>query len=443
MYLRDFVKELDEQGKLVHIEREVDTHLEAATILAKLEGHVVKFEKIKGHDLQVIGGTGSSRDLIAASMHITKPELLFKQSDATKNPTPVETVENAPCQEKVITDVDLEKLPLLHHFEKDGGPYLSSGLFIANHPEHGLNASTHRAMYFGEKNKLVVRICHRDLLLYLKREGELDVAMALGVHPATTLAGATRITPDTNELEIANTLNPIQVTKCVDKDLVVPAGCEIVFEGKITTEERHREGPFVDITGTYDMPERQEPIFTVEKITMRNDAFYHALLPGMGEHRLMMGMPREPTIYNEVNKVCECVNARLSPGGCGWLHGYVQIKKKNADDGKKAIEAAFKGHPSMKHVWIVDDDIDFYDMDQIEWAVATRSQAGNDVVIIESAGSSVDPSSEFQEGTDRKKGWKLGWDATVPSDKPHNEFEAPVLPDLKLEDYVDVKKVRK
>ena len=161
MYLRDFVEELDKQERLIHIEKEVDTYLEAATLLAKLEGHAVKFEKLKGYDVPVVGGTGSSRDLIARSMHVTKAESLFKMSDAIKNPKPIEIVEDAPCQEVVVNNVDLNKLPLLHHFKFDGGPSTSSGVFVADHPEHGINASTHRAMYYGEKNKLVVRLCQR------------------------------------------------------------------------------------------------------------------------------------------------------------------------------------------------------------------------------------------------------------------------------------------
>ncbi len=437
MNLREFVQELEGKGELKIVETEVDPYLEVAAVMAALEGNAVRFENVKGHSMKIVGGTGSSRDLLAKSMHITKKELLFKMADAMKSPKPVETIENAPCQEIVEKDVDLTKYPVLTHFKPDGGPYIASGVVIANDPEYGINVSPHRCMYYGVKNEFVMRICHRDLLMYLDRAGgELDVSMAIGVHPATILAAATRITPNTNELEVANALNPITVTKCVTNDLVVPSECEVVLEGKITTKRTHREGPFGDITGTYDMPERMEPVFTVNTITRRKDAFWHVLMPGMNEHRLMMGMPREPTIYNAVNEVCECVNARLTPGGCGWLHGIVQIKKKNADDGKKAIDAAFKGHPSMKHVIIIDDDIDFYSQDEIEWAIATRTQAGIDVKMFEGNGSSVDPSSDFQEGTDRKKTWKVGVDATMPSDKPKEEFEPVRTIKISIDDYI-------
>ena len=112
-----------------------------------------------------------------------------------------------------------------------------------------------------------------------------------------------------------------------------------------------------------------------------------------------MGMPKEPTIFNEVNKVCECKDVYITPGGCSWLHAVVQIKKKNHDDGKKAISAAFEGHKSLKHCVIVDDDIDIYNPHDVEWAIATRFQADKNVVILPNQpGSSLDPSGDLTEG---------------------------------------------
>ena len=153
-----------------------------------------------------------------------------------------------------------------------------------------------------------------------------------------------------------------------------------------------------------------------------------------------MGMPREPTIFNEVNKVCECKNVILTPGGCGWLNAIVQIKKKNPDDGRKAIPAAFKGHSSLKHVLVIDEDIDIYDRDQLEWAIATRFQADKDAIIEEYLkGSSVDPSGTPIPGSDRQKTTRVGLDATIPSDREVREFMRPQIPNegkINLKDYV-------
>ncbi len=443
MSFREFAEQLEKSGDLVVVDREVDTTYEIAAILKHAEGRAVKFTNVKGHDMPVIGGLGSSRELIAKSLGIEQKELVFKIADALENPKKAGVIENAPCQEVVIKgdDVDLKKLPILTHYEKDGGPYISSGIVVSKSGKYGRNMATHRMMLYGPKNKLVVRLCARNTLAYLNDSpnGEMDAAIVIGVHPAVQLASATMPKIEVDEMSIANVLKETPTVKCITKDIEVPADAEIVLEGKISSKERVGEGPFVDITGTYDFPERQEPVFTVEAITMRKDAIYHALLPGMSEHRLYMGMPREPTIFNEVSKVCECKNLSLTSGGCGWLYVIVQITKKNPDDGKKAIEAAFKGHSSLKHVLVVDDDIDIFNNDEVEWALSTRFQARKDLYTWEAPGSSVDPSGEPMEGSDRQKTTRMGLDATIPDGKDKKHFVRPEIPNedrIKLEDYL-------
>ncbi len=110
-------------------------------------------------------------------------------------------------------------------------------------------------------------------------------------------------------------------------DLLVPAEAEFVLEGTVYLDRRHAEGPFVDLTETYDVI-RQEPVFEVKAITHRQDAIWQALLPGALEHKLLMGMPREPTIFKEVNQVVNCLDVNVNPGGCSWLHAIVQIDKQ-------------------------------------------------------------------------------------------------------------------
>ena len=133
-----------------------------------------------------------------------------------------------------------------------------------------------------------------------------------------------------------------------------------------------------------------------------------------------MGMPKEPTIFIEVNKVAKCTGVNITPGGCSWLHAVVQIKKKNEDEGKKAIEACFEGHKSLKHCVIVDDDINIYSPDEVEWAIATRAQADKDVIIKENQkGSSLDPSAD----PNTRHTAKAGIDATKPLVAHGKNFE--------------------
>jgi 2,5-furandicarboxylate decarboxylase 1 len=179
------------------------------------------------------------------------------------------------------------------------------------------------------------------------------------------------------------------------------------------------EGPFIDLTETYDIVRKQQ-VMKITKIHHRKDPIFHALLPGALEHKILMGMPREPTIFNEVGKVCDCVGVNITPGGCSWLHAVVAIKKKSEDDGKKAIDAAFRGHKSLKHVVIVDQDIDIYDPASVEWAIATRVQADKSLVIkTNEKGSSLDPSADPHTYATTK----MGVDATKPLVAHGKNFE--------------------
>ncbi len=200
------------------------------------------------------------------------------------------------------------------------------------------------------------------------------------------------------------------------------------------TGEMHDEGPFVDLTETPDII-RKQPVARIKRIFIRDDSVFHALLPSGPEHKVLMGMPREPTIFNSVNKVVECHDVFMSHGGGSWLHGSVSIKKKNEDDGRKAIEAAFDGHTSMKHVWIVNDDIDVTNPQAVEWAMATRFQADRDLVIKTGVkGSSLDPSAD----PETRETVKVGFDCTMPLDRERSDFSK-TKPGMQvnLEEYLD------
>jgi len=264
------------------------------------------------------------------------------------------------------------------------------------------------------KNHFAVRIVEdRGTDTALKKAGgELDIAICIGNSTAVLLAAATSLPKGVDELGMANALEKTELVKCKTVNLEVPKECEIVLEGRIT-KEKTSEGPFLDLTGTADKI-RQQPIIEIKCITHREKPIYQTILAGRNEHKFLMGMPKEPTIFNEVNKVCECKDVYITPGGCSWLHAVVQIKKKNPDDGKKAIAATFEGHKSLKHCVIVDDDINIYDPHDVEWAIATRFQADKNAVILsKQPGSSLDPSGDLSEGKKATTA-KAGLDATVP-----------------------------
>ncbi len=430
MTLRSHIEQLQKSGELTKITKPVSTEYEIAGIINALGEKPVYFENVKESTYPVVAGLVSSKDLICRSLGITREQLLPKLLNAIEHPVAPQVVSKAACQEVVEKDVDLTKLPIMHYTEKDGGKYIASAVSIVKDPQTGArNMCFHRLM-LKDKNHFVARIVeHRGTDTALaKAGGELEIAICLGNSTAVLLAAATSLPTGVDELAMANALEKTDLVKCKTVDLEVPADAEFVFEGKIT-KEKVTEGPFLDLTGIVDRS-RQQPIVEIKCITHRQKPIYQTILAGKNEHKFLMGMPKEPTIFKEVSKVCQCKDVYITPGGCSWLHAVVQIKKVNADDGKKAIDAAFKGHGSLKHCVIVDEDINIYDPNDVEWAIATRFQADKcSVILSNQPGSSLDPSGDLSEGKKATTA-KAGLDATAPLATTGKGF--------KKEDYVKV-----
>ncbi|MFH1237183.1 MAG: UbiD family decarboxylase [Candidatus Aenigmatarchaeota archaeon] len=424
MNMREFVDLLDKKGLLVKVKKPVDTKYEISTIVKMLAGKPVLFEHVKGHDMPVVSNVCSTRDLVCLGLDIDKKDLIAKLTHAIENPAePTKKVSH----EYHELECDLSKLPILTYYPKDGGPYIASGIAVAKDAEHGVNASYHRAMILG-KDRMVLRILERHLNEYKKR-GLKEFAFCIG-NPTTVLIGAA-ISAELgkNELAIANALNETNVIEL--NGHVVPES-EIVMICEFTGDVAD-EGPFLDLTETFDIV-RKQSVVRVKKIYAKKNAIFHALLPGDLEHKILMGMPREPTIFREVAKVCDCRDVYITPGGCSWLHGAVKIHKKHEDDGRKAIEAAFKGHASMKHVFVVDDDINIEEPKEIEWALATRFQGDKNMVVkTKEKGSSLDPSSDMAT----RETTKVGFDLTKPLVSKGKDFSRPELPmKINLDDYL-------
>ncbi len=432
MGFREYLKKIDEDGHLRKVDVEVSKKLEISGILKEIEPTPVMFNNVKESEFRVVGNMICTKNVIASYFGVSPADLIPMLSKAISEYSEPEVISKAPCQEVIESSVDLDKLPILLHCEKDGGNYISSAVVITRDPDYGQNMDFHRAMQFS-KDKFSTRIVRgRHFHTFLEKNGELEVAFCIGNTPSILIAGATSVDIGVDELYIANALEPINIVKANSVDLLIPAEAEFVLEGRVYLEEKHSEGPFVDLTETYDIV-REEPVFEVKKITHRKDAIWQALLPGALEHKILMGMPREPTIFNEVIKAgVKCLDENVTPGGCSWLHAIVQIDKKSEEDGKMAIESAFTGHTSCKHVFIVDKDINIYDPLSVEWAMATRFQGDVRMVIKDKEpGSSLDPSAE--PGT--KMTTKIGFDLTKPLVAKGKSFDIAEFPKVDINKY--------
>jgi 2,5-furandicarboxylate decarboxylase 1 len=435
MSLRDFLQQLDSQGKLTHITEPISKTCEIAGVLKKLEPRPVLFENVLESKFRVAGNLLCGKGPFADYFRIQPQDIIATLSRAIDHHHPpshfglgTQGSVVAPCQEIVNLHPDLDELPILFHCEGDGGNYISSGVFLARHPIHGLNADFHRAMQFS-KNEMAIRVVKgRHFDVFLQEQKTLDVAVCIGLPPNILASAATSVALGIDELEIANVLEPFSVVRAKTVDILVPADTEFVLEGTVYLDRRHSEGPFVDLTETQDIV-RHEPVFVVKAITHRRDPIWHALLPGALEHKLLMGMPREPTIFQSVNRVVKCLDVHVNPGGCSWLHAIIQVDKRHEEDGKKAIQAAFAGHHSCKHVFVVDKDIDIYNPLEVEWAMATRFQGDAALVIMDRApGSSLDPSSE----PETHNTCRVGFDLTKPLEAKGKQFGKAPFPQVDL-----------
>jgi UbiD family decarboxylase len=403
---------LSSSEDVLTVERPVSLEYEVTRLLLDHPSTPIRFTNLNGRE--AVGNLFATRDRIATGLGIKRGDLLAKMLLASSRPRPPVEIEGPGWMTSVKEGFDLTTLPIPRFYPEDGGRYVTAGVIIAE-SEGKRNVSFHRLMLLDER-RFAIRLVPRHLYTMYKQalaEGhDLPIAICIGVCPSVLLAAATSTAYDQDELHIASALRyectgkPLEVAK-TKNGLLVPAHAEIVLEGRIG-KETAEEGPFVDITGTYD-DKRIQPVVEIDRAYARRDPVFHIVLPGGLEHHLLMGLPREPMIYRSVAQVVPKVHGvRLTEGGCCWLHGVVSITKNKDGDGVNAIMAAFTGHPSMKQVIVVDEDVDVNDERRVEWSVATRFQGFRDLVVVNNAaGSSLDPSAGNVTS-------KVGIDATKP-----------------------------
>jgi UbiD family decarboxylase len=398
--MREFIEKMRKAGLVTDVKDEVSPDMQAPKMAAGTD-RLLFFHTIGGH--RAVMNLTASRRSLALALGIDEKEMVKILADA-KYDGKVTEDGTLPMQKP-----DLAKIPIMHHFPKDAGKYLTSGIVFSRW-DGVENASIHR-MQVLDDHRVAARLVegrHTHVMLRkaLAQGEKLPVAVTIGTHPAVTFASCTRV-PDGLELSYAAELmgGELVVKRCSNGVLVPDA--EIVLEGYITAELTE-EGPFVDITGTYD-PVRMQHIIEFTGMYTKPDFIYHGILPGGDEHKMLMGAPYEPKIYRAVAGVTEVRNVVLTKGGCGYLHAVIQIRKSTQGDAKNAIMAAFAAHTSLKHVVVVDEDIDPEDLQDVEYAIATRVRGDLDVMVITGArGSSLDP-CQLEDGTNVK----IGVDATM------------------------------
>jgi UbiD family decarboxylase len=431
MSLRSFLEEMEKRREVVHVRDQVSPRFEVSSIMKAFNGGpILFFENVEGQDTRIVANVCGTRRRICSALGVSPENLYRKLISAWRSPISPRVVKEGPVKE-VVERASLSRIPVLTHFERDAGAYITSAIVSARSPDGKIeNVSIHRLLILDDTH-LAIRLVPRQLFrlweMAKEEKKDLEVAIAIGLHPAVLLAASSPAPFGVSEFGIANALlgNKMRLIRCERVDAYAPAEAEIVLEGVMSTAEETMEGPLVDITGTYDV-QRSQPVIELVGMMHREGFLYQALLPSGAEHKLLMGLPRETMIWEAVTGVVPIVKAvNLSSGGGGWLHAIISIEKQTDGDGKNALLAAFGAHPSLKHAIVVDADIDVFDLEEVEWAVATRFQAGEDLVVIPHArGSTLDPSADQETGLTTK----LGIDATRPLARPRETFERARIP---------------
>lgn len=401
---RTFMKELVDHNpnQVKVVEREVDPVFEATAIVDKMEDDpdypgfpAVLFKKVKGSDIPLVLNLNATYERLALSMGTDVRHMVEEYARREGDFTDPEWVgrAQAPVKEMVWTgdQIDMYKLPLLHHQELDAGKYMTSAAAITRDPDTGkVNVGIFRHQLQGkdEVGFMVNPAHHTAYILRRARELKqpLEVALAIGHHPAMLMGAVSKLAGIGGEIEVMGGLlgEPMEVVQGETVDLPIPARAEIVIEGIVdTSEEATRdEGPFGEYpryyTGTGFMP-----FIKITAITMRKDAVYVGLFNAHSEHSMLGGLPRMGSIFRRVKEVIPTVTAvNLPLSGMARSHLYISMRKKVEGEPKIAACAAFAVDPLLKHVWVVDDDIDVFNETDVLWCMATRFQADRDMCVL-------------------------------------------------------------
>jgi len=447
--LRSFIAELEAKSpeEIARVNKPLSPRYEISALLTHLEKikrfPLLFFEKVKGSDAPVVINAQASRRLMAIALDGKPEELARKFGERQSKPIPPVEVTEAPVQEvtKLGDEADLTEVPMLTHYDVNAAPYITAGVVVAADPDTGVrNTSYNRLMMAGKRELRIFMAIGRHLWTlhnkFERRDQPLPIAIVIGVHPLFSL-GAQALTPaDEDEYGVIGGMmnEPLRLVKAKTVPILVPADAEMIIEGKMLPHVRRTEGPFGEFTG-HAVPQDERQIIEVTAITHRKNYIFQDIHAGYTEHKLMGAVPREAALLKAVRQSVPTVKNVCMPvsGNCRF-HAYVSIAKRTPGQAKNAICAAFAADMLLKHVVIVDDDIDIFDEERVLWAISNRFQADRDLVVIANAqGSELDPSAG-PGGVNAK----MGLDATKPLEGFPPELRVPeeVMKRIRLEDFL-------
>jgi len=454
--LREYVESLEKVGQLRRIRTKVSVDLEIAEILRRVmyknEGPAILFENVEGFKIPVLGNAfGSLRRLkIALDMEnfeeigermttlsklkiphglLNKVKMLPKLSEISDYGP--KSTNSGPVTEIVETSKPtLDSLPIIKSFPKDSGRFITFGITVSKNPETQVrNLGVYRLQVIGSKKAIMHWQVHKRGALHYQMNKEkmqkTEVAVVIGADPATVFSAVAPVPEGLDKFLFAGITRRkgIDLVKCRTVDVEVPASAEVVLEGYVDPSEMNIEGPFGDHTGYYTPPEPY-PTFTLTGIMMRNNPIYLTTVVGKPIlEDAYIGKVIERSFLPLV-KMFQPEVVDFSMPAAGWFQGIaiVSIKKRYPGQAKKVMMGLWgMGQLSLTKILIVvDEDVSVHDINDVIWAVTTRSDPKRDTMLIENAPTdSLDPASPLLN-----LGSKMGIDATKKTKE--EGFERPI-----------------
>jgi 2,5-furandicarboxylate decarboxylase 1 len=390
---RGFLANLEQRGDVHRVKREVDPRFELASVLMLRDnGPAQIFENVAGYKMPVVAHVLNSRTRFADAFGISRAELDTHLQSALQNPIAPVIVPDAPVQEcRHDAPLDVGRLlPVPHWFERERAPYLTAGVIVAKDPDTGRrNVSIARLRLEGG-GRLMAGIAPNHHLAILAgkahaRGQKLEIAVAIGDHPAVLLGSQMYVGLGEDEFDIAGGLlgEPIELVKCRTIDVEVPAHAEIVIEALLDAGDQIEEGPVSEFHGFY-VDYGNGIAADVQCITHREQPLFQTILPGYAaEHRLLGGVAIGATLTRDLRRVIPSLRrVFITEGGMGRMHAVISMHRPRIGEGKRAIILAMGQVNLLKQVIVVEDDIDPEDVRMVEWSLAARFRGEEDLVVL-------------------------------------------------------------
>ena len=391
---RGFLERLRREKELTDIKQPVDIR-HIATLVDQAQSALL-FHDVIGYELPVVSGIIRSRNRAVLSMGCgSYAEIEHRLQQGIDHPLPPRYVESTPVKQLIETGdrVDLFRLPIPMSSIHDGGPMITAGVVIARDPEYGINSGMYRFMVKERNLTGIDIVTPNNMRLFAQRAFEAGrpcpISISIGTHPFEIMGSGFRAPLGVDEMGIAGGIRgaPVELAMCETIDLPCLADAEIVLEAEILptgwTQPEGRFGEFTRLMGGLHW----NPLVRVKAVTMRKDAIYYAL--HMPWENTWLAAPTRYTVIRRAlkNAGVQVKDINVTLGGCGFWHAVVSIRKQ-AGEGKNALLAALTAQ-DIKHVVVVDDDIDVFDPTDVEWAIATLVQGDRDVIIVPGGASAL------------------------------------------------------